>query len=193
MSEMEMSRRIAMEAARLRYEEPDLYREYIHAKRSAAYRLNSDIIPTNKEVYECYQEIADAREGKEERQQRLKAMRVEAIQWMKLFEPFKPVLIGSVSRGDVTSRSDIDIHVFVENSEDEFIDFLNEHDVVYDYEIKEVRKPGEGIKEYHHVRINYDFTVEVTVYIESEYEMQKCSIFGIPIKGLKFKAVESLL
>ena len=185
--------RVAREAARLRYDESESYREYYHAKREAARRLGFDVLPANKDIFAYYQEIADFREGKEARVERLRQMREEALEWMKLFEGFTPRLLGSVKRGDVTAKSDIDLHVLVEDDYDDFIDFLDEQGIKYDYEIKEVRDPDEGIKDYHHVYVKKKFKCEITIYLINEYCPQTCSIFGEKIKGLTTKQLARLI
>jgi len=185
--------RVAREAARLRYEEPELYREYYHAKREAARRLNVSVIPSNKDIFIFYQEIANMREGKDDRAKRLIEMREEALYWMQKFKDFKPRLLGSVRRGDVTSKSDIDMHVLVQEEYDEFLQFLSERCIQYDCEVKVVRDPDEGVKEYHHVYLLRNFKTEITIYLEDEYSPQICSIFGERIRGLTVKQVAKLV
>ena len=187
---MDSYERVAREAARLRYEEPESFREYYHAKREAARRIGTpDVLPSNRDIFTFYQEIANFREGYEARMERLRLMRLEALEWMKLFEEFQPKVLGSVSRGDVTSKSDIDMHVFVEEEYEDFLEFLDEKDIKYDYEIKEIKKDGER-KEYHHVYLEKDYKCEITIYIKKEYVPQTCSIFGDKIRGLTHKQLE---
>ena len=189
---MDPYERVAREAARLRYDEPDLYREYIHAKREASKRLGLDVLPDNKSIFMYYQEIADMREGREERLVLLKKMRLEALKWMKLFEDFSPKVLGSVKRGDVTSKSDIDIHVLVDDDYDDFLDFLGRKRIYYDYRVNTVRNNKE-VKDYHHVMIDGEFRCEITIYLREEYVPQTCSIFGDKIKGITVKQLEKIL
>jgi len=180
--------RVALEAARLRYDNPEEFREYYQAKREAAKRFNVDILPSNKLIYQYYQDIADTKEGKEQRQQRLRKMREEALEWLEDFEKygFDCWVIGSVQRGDVTLKSDIDIQVFAEEDPTDFLEALDENGVEYDHEIKTVKKDGER-KDYFHVYLKKEFDCEVSVYVKGKHEPQTCSIFGVKIIGWKRK------
>ena len=66
---------VAREAARLRYDNPEEYREYLAAKKEAAKRLGfSGTLPSNSLIHQYYHEIANVFEGEENRVKLLKEM-----------------------------------------------------------------------------------------------------------------------
>lgn len=184
---------VAREAARLRYDNPEEYREYITAKKEAARRLCMDgYLPPNSLIHKYYHEIADVYEGQENREGLLREMREEALYWMEMLRDFNPRVIGSVERGDVTHKSDIDLHVFVEDNHEEVLSALEQNDIKYDYFIEPIKEEGEK-KLYHHVYAKHKFNCEISIYLKSEYKPQTCSIFGTPIKGWNIKKLKKVL
>jgi predicted nucleotidyltransferase len=183
---------VAREAARLRYEEPDQYREYLHAKKEAAKRLGVKSFPSNRWVYKFYHEIADIYEGKENREAQLFEMRHEALEWMKILKDFKPRVIGSVERGDVTKKSDIDLHVFVDEYEEEVCEALEALDIDFEYGVDTARCGDERV-DYHHIYVKDKYECEISVYVKGDYKQQTCSIFGIPVKGLTIKQLQRII
>jgi len=184
---------VAKEAARLRYDNPEEFREYLAAKKEAAKKLGfTGILPPNSLIHQYYHEIADVFEGKENREQLLYDMREEALRFMTILKDFNPKVIGSVERGDVTKKSDVDIHVFVDDDYEEVLDVLNDHLIQYEYYIDEVKEGDEKVQ-YHHIYIKHEFDIEISMYIKDEYKQQTCSIFGKPIKGIGIKQLEKLL
>ena len=105
----EQRREVAKEAARLLYY--GLATEYIFAKKRAARSLRIRSLPSNKEVALELDNLADSLEGNE-RKKRLVNMRTEALNYLQLLRQFQPLLKGSVWRGTITKRSDIDIIIF---------------------------------------------------------------------------------
>jgi predicted nucleotidyltransferase len=105
--------RVAQEAALLLYTSQE--KEYKQAKKRAAETLGARVLPSNFEVAEELDRIADEREGIKKREQ-LKRMRKEAKQIMTLLRKFSPCLVGSVWRGTARQNSDIDIHVFSQDA-----------------------------------------------------------------------------
>ncbi|MEM1885527.1 MAG: nucleotidyltransferase domain-containing protein [Candidatus Jordarchaeales archaeon] len=106
---------VAREAARLLYFR--LASEYYEAKRQAARNLGVRVLPANKEVAIELDKLASLLEG-EQRIERLKELRKEALEVMVMLERFNPVLIGSVWRGTARVGSDIDIRVFAEDPQE---------------------------------------------------------------------------
>jgi predicted nucleotidyltransferase len=105
--------RVAQEAALLLYTSQE--KEYKQAKKRAAETFGARILPSNSEVAEELDRIADEREGTKKREL-LKRMRKEAKQLMTLLRAFNPLLVGSVWRGTARRNSDIDIHVFPQDA-----------------------------------------------------------------------------
>ena len=101
--------RVAREAALLLYTSQE--KEYKQAKKKAAETLRVRVLPSNLEVAEELDRIAEERESASRRELLLR-MRKEAKEIMEILEEFNPRLVGSVWRGTARQNSDIDILVF---------------------------------------------------------------------------------
>ncbi|MCS7132945.1 MAG: hypothetical protein NZ918_04435 [Aigarchaeota archaeon] len=82
----------------------------MEAKRIAAKAFAAAILPSNSEVAVKLLEYALLTEG-DKYWIRLEKLRREALSIMSLLEGFKPRLVGSVWRGIIKPKSDIDIEV----------------------------------------------------------------------------------
>jgi predicted nucleotidyltransferase len=105
--------RVAQEAALLIYTSQE--KEYKQAKKRAAETLGARVLPSNFEVAKELDRIADEREDSKKRKL-LKRMRREAKQIMTVLKEVNPRLVGSVWRGTARKNSDIDIHVFSQDT-----------------------------------------------------------------------------
>lgn len=185
---------IALEAARLMYERTES--EYFTAKRKAAKRLcrgevKPSDLPSNAEIREQIQLFARLHEG-EQRTADLRAMRVQALKFMRLLRRFKPRLIGSVMTGHVRKGSDIDIHIFTD-SPALVTDLLEQEGCQFDLERKQIVKHGEA-RIFTHIHIYDTFPVELTVYAEDKaHYVFKSSITGKAIERASIKELEELL
>jgi hypothetical protein len=192
--------RIAVEAARLMYEEG--VKQYFTAKRIACKRLLGRVggrrmryrpsdLPSNGEIRDALLLLADLAEGAA-RGRRLFAMRVVALEAMRALEPFSPRLIGSVSTGHVRKGSDVDLHVFTDDP-DALLAHLRALGWVFETERVSILKHGE-IREYLHAHVADVVPVELTVYEPRELRMRpRSSTDGKPIVRLKPAALEALL
>ena len=121
--------RIAQRAAMLIAEHG--IRDYHLAKRKAAEQLGIDEnsgLPKNQEIEEAlraYQNLFDS-----ESDNRLTQLRQSALECIKLFSKFKPLLVGRVASGMATAHTPITLHSFSDNPRlvatklmDEFIAF----------------------------------------------------------------------
>lgn len=104
-----LKQRVAREAATLLYTSQE--KEYKQAKQRAAQTLGARMLPSNKDIANELDLLADELEGSA-RQERIAQMRREALEVMKVLKDFQPVLIGSVWRGTANRHSDIDIVAF---------------------------------------------------------------------------------
>jgi predicted nucleotidyltransferase len=104
--------RVAQEAAILLYTSQE--KEYKQAKKRAAETLGSRILPSNIEVAEELDRIAEEREGVQ-RSEGVLRMRKEAKGIMEVLRDYSPRLVGSVWRGTARKTSDIDILVFAQD------------------------------------------------------------------------------
>ncbi|MEZ4238191.1 MAG: nucleotide-binding enzyme [Myxococcota bacterium] len=158
---------VAREAAALMYREG--VRQYFDAKRIAARRvLGSDIarhrphdLPSNGEIREQLLALVSLAEGAD-REQRLVAMRLEALTVLRELAPWHARLIGSVWSGHARRGSDIDVHVF--GDRDGIERALHERGWVYEHEEVLIRI-GAGFRAYHHLHVlERPFPVELSVY-----------------------------
>jgi len=188
---------VAVEAARLMYE--DGVREYRDAKRKAAKRFGPEKtlslgahLPSNAEIHEELARLIAAHE-ETELPARLVALRLTALSYLELFEPFSPYLVGSVLSGAVTQRSDIDIHLFAESVE-EVEELLEQHGLRFETETVSIRKGGR-INDYTHIYLeDRGVPVECSVYpVEERRNRTVSSITGKPMERANLKQLKRLI
>lgn len=134
-----LRRAIASHAARLMAE--DGIGDYGQAKRKAARRLGAaegDALPSNDEVaaeLRTYQSIYQD----EEQAERLRELRLAALQVMELLADFRPYLTGAVLDGTAGRYAEVEIEVFADSAKDVEIYLLSRN---ISYEIAESRHQG---------------------------------------------------
>ena len=188
----DLKHRVAREAANLLYF--GVEKEYRQAKTRAAQILGTHFLPSNLEVALELDRIAEENEG-ENRKERLIQMRKEALQVMKLLDAYCPLLIGSVWRGTIRQRSDIDIAVYADEPQ-EIVDILRAQGIkTLKTAWTSVNKHGRTLASLHvWAKTSAEYELEIVVRgSEEEGEKRKCEIFGDEIKGLKTKDLERLL
>ena len=195
MADIRIRAQIALLAARMMYAREEL--EYFTAKRKAArqlgveYRYRPKDLPSNAEVRDQIGALANLYEG-ESRQDNLKAMRLEALRLMRLLDAFHPRLIGSVLTGHVRQGSDVDLHVFSNNSS-AVTAVLDDQRLPYQLERKRVIKHNEE-RVFTHVHVADRFNVELTLYDASQVHYPfKSSITGRLIERATIPELELLL
>jgi predicted nucleotidyltransferase len=183
---------VAKEAARLLYY--GLATEYIFAKKRAARSLRIRSLPSNKEVALELNYLADSLEGEEERKKRLEELRKEAQSYMRLLEQFCPILKGSVWRGTITKRSDIDIVIYSSDFSQP-LKVLNEQQIHPKVQYN-TRQNGSISKTYVHLTFLSPSGINVEIVIRTPEEQgmrEKCEIFGDIVKGFTLSELESVL
>mgnify|MGYP004701265785 CR=1 FL=1 len=174
-------------------------REYRDAKRKAGRRYGAEKalslgshLPSNAEIHAELQRLLLLHEEKV-LPERLLHLRLIARRLMEFFEPFRPHLVGSVLSGVVTERSDIDLHLFAESSE-EVEDFLWAHDVAFESEVVTIRHGGEFV-DYSHLYLEEDgVVIECTVYpLADLHRIPKSSITGKAMERATTKQLRRLL
>ena len=177
---------VAREAARLLY--TGACEEYIQAKEAAAVGLGVRATPSNFEVAEELDRLADEAEGKE-RPRFLIEMREAALSVMKALEGFVPRLIGSVWRGTAHIGSDIDLVAYSSDSG-------AVREALRGFGIKregEVRFKG-GIRAHRFLVNAAGFEAEVVVRDPADaHQPERCDIYGDPKTGLTAPELERLL
>jgi predicted nucleotidyltransferase len=182
---------VAKEAARLLYY--GLATEYIFAKKRAARSLRGPL-PSNKEIALELNNLADSLEGEEERKKRLVELRKEAYRYMRLLEKFCPILKGSVWRGTITKRSDIDIVIYASDFSQPLA-VLNEQEIHPEVQYN-TRQNGSISKTYIHLNFvsHSGMNVEIVIRTPEEQGMREiCEIFGDIIKGFTISELEMIL
>lgn len=173
--------------------------EYRDAKRKAAKHFGPEKVlsigshlPSNAEIHEELQRLIGIYEEKA-LPERLLRLRILALRYMELLEPFSPYLVGSVLSGAVTERSDIDIHIFAESTE-EVEEYLKEKGIPFEQEVVSIRKGGE-FHEYPHIYVEDEGTiVECSIYPPEDVHVRtKSSITGRPIERANIKKLRKII
>ena len=111
------------------------------AKRKAARQLGvslSEALPNNAEI-EAELRIWQTLYQDEEQDERLREMRLAAIEVMHMLEPFRPYLTGGALDGTAGRYSEVDIELYPESTKEVEIFFLN-RDLAYEH--REPRRPA---------------------------------------------------
>lgn len=184
--------RVAREAATLLYSGQE--KEYKQAKVRAAENLGFEVLPSNREVAEELDKVADEVEG-EARKERLVQMRREALSVMVVLGDFYPRLVGSVWRGTARKDSDIDVEVFASDPEVVVQRLRDDGFHVWKGEWQSVTK-GEGSESAFHVFMLLASGYEVEVVVRSPDKLDQvdmCEVYGDVIKGLSMHQLRRVL
>ncbi|RLE50396.1 MAG: hypothetical protein DRJ21_01725 [Candidatus Methanomethylicota archaeon] len=183
---------VAKEAARLLYYR--LATEYKFAKLKAAKELGVNVLPSNREVADELDALADLLEGNL-RVKRLIEMRYDALKIMECLSEFKPKLIGSVWRGTARIGSDIDIIAYA-NSPVEVIKKLKK----CNFKIVHIEEKGkvfeDGLKRiFTHIYLQLPSgnKAEIVVRRPGDNFIEICDIYGDIIKGLAIEELKEVL
>lgn len=188
---MDARRQVAYEAARLLYD--GTYEEYKDAKEAAAASLGVKGIPSNYEVAEQLERIAEQEEGSD-RLRRLMEMRMVAVEVMKTLGDLSPRLIGSVWRGTARRGSDVDIVVYGDHDLVELT--LSEKCPVKEWTSKSFMVEGMPHIS-NHLKLEaggYDVEVVVRPPRDVEaYRDERCDIYGDLKRGIGLVELERLM
>jgi len=186
---------MAQIAARLMHEQG--IRDFHTAKRKAAQHLGIDIrdsvLPRNQEIETAlaeHQRLFDS----QGQVRRLLAMREAALEAMTMLAAFKPRLVGEVLSGVVRPNSDIQLHVFADQSET-FDLFLQSRDIPYDIIERRLRVARERHQCYPAFRLTAGgFGFEMTLFPERAIRQPPLSqVDGAPVQRASRARVERLL
>ena len=187
-----LRKRVAREAAFLIYTSQE--KEYKQAKRKAAEILGARILPSNREVADELDAIADEIEG-EARLKRLLRMRREALEIMQYLKDYNPRLIGSVWRGTAHKNSDIDITVFSHDPKDVLKRIVERRFKVVKVE-EDVIAEGEDKRSTFHIHIILPSGDEAEIVVRDPKDMMRdeiCEIYGDVIRGLSLNELRKIL
>ncbi len=183
--------KVTREAATLLYSGAE--KEYKQAKLKAAETFGLHFLPTNLEVAKELDKIAEENEGLA-REERLIRMRKEALRIMKFLTKYDPILVGSVWRGTIHHRSDIDIIVHHEELEDVARAIRQSGLEIVQTERLTVTKHGQR-KDSVHIHLESPIKEEVEIVVHSPEEAclkEKCEIYGDEITGMRTKELEEM-
>ncbi len=138
----QMRRNIAAQAARLMAE--DGIADYGWAKRKAARQLGApetEALPTNAEI-EAELRTYQALYQEDEQRQRLQEMRRDALEVMRLLEPFRPYLTGPVLDGTAGRYAEVELEAFPDSAKEVEI-YLLDRNVRFD-QVEPRRGPFEA-------------------------------------------------
>lgn len=184
--------RVAKEAALLLYTSQE--KEYKQAKKRAAETLGARIFPSNREIAEELDQIAEDREGTQ-RRERLLRMRKEAKEIMESLKDFSPCLVGSVWRGTARQGSDIDIITFSQDHLQVLKQLQKHHFEVSRSERLSVTKEGEKESSFHiHIIFQSGDEAEVVVRsLTSLGKQERCETYGDVKTGLSLNQLGKVL
>jgi hypothetical protein len=187
-----LRKKVAHEAAVLLYTLQE--KEYKQAKDRAATNLRTWMLPTNIEVAEELDKIAEEREGTD-RKNRLIQMRNEALQIMKALAQFDLKLVGSVWRGTAHKSSDIDITVF-SSDHNQVVERLSEKGYRIDKtEFVTASSQGRTVTSFHiFIILPLGNEAEIVVRDPDEKNLKaRCEIYGDTVKGLSPVELQKVL
>lgn len=188
-------RHMAQIAARLMQEQG--IRDFHTAKRKAAQRLGIDMrdsmLPRNREIETAlaeHQRLFD----RERHGQRLTAMREAALEAMDMLADFKPRLVGDVLSGLANAHSDIQLHVFADQSET-FDLFLHSRGIVYTIVERRLRVSRDSYRFYPAFRMTVGgLGFEATLFPARDIRQPPLSLVdGAPMQRASRVRVERLL
>lgn len=182
-------KKVAEEAARLLY--LGYVKDYKGAKEQASTNLNLSVLPSNFEVAEHLDEIAEQVEGRK-RYYNLVSMRKVALYIMRLLEKHKPKLVGSVWRGTVNKNSDIDISLY-SDEEHSIIEILKEKFGKADVSNPNYISGRQKITVTNIKTVINDYNVEIVVRAPKDKVEEYCEIYGDAKRGLTSAELENII
>jgi predicted nucleotidyltransferase len=187
-----LRKRVAREAALLLYTSQE--KEYKQAKQRAAENLKTRVLPSNREVAEELDRIAEEREGAA-RKSLLLRMRREAQEIMTAVKDYNPRLVGSVWRGTARQNSDIDIQTFSQDPLQVLNQLQKQSFNVKGSEWRSVTKEGRKQSSFHiHILLPSGDETEVVVRSLNHLgQPERCEIYGDTKKGLNLHELTKTL
>ena len=188
----DLRRKVALEAASLLYTSQE--KEFKQAKLRAVETLGVRILPSNREIAEALDEIAEEKEGSS-RQELLIQMRKEALQMMQTLKDFYPRLIGSVWRGTAHKNSDIDIVTFAQDHKPVHAKLKESNFKITKTEWLSITKKGKKEASFHiYVVLPSNNEAEIIVKsLEKKDSPEKCETYGDEMTGLDYSQLQKLL
>ena len=191
--QQQMRARIAAAAARIMAE--DGVEDFALAKRKAARQLGAEdtqALPRNEEVEFELRTYQSLYQGDEQRE-RIRYLRSQALQAMRLLEPFRPYLSGPVLKGTAGRYSDIDLQLFTDDSKAVEMFLLNR---TIAYDVTQQRYfAGDRERAVTVLKVDWEgIPLNVAVYCSNdERGTLKTTFAGRPMERAGIQAVTQLL
>lgn len=184
--------RVAQEAALLLYTSQE--KEYKQAKQRAAEILGVRVLPSNFEIANKLDKIAEEREGYQ-RQTMILRMRQEAKQIMVNLREYDSRLIGSVWRGTARQKSDIDIQLFTQDYKQVIKKLQKNRYEIKGSEWRSITKGGKKESSLHiKVALPSGDNVEVVVRNPDHFRQnERCETYGDLKTGLTLRQLTRIL
>lgn len=191
--EQHMRERIAQVAARLMAEEG--IGDFAQAKRKAAREIgvpDTKSLPTNSEIQRALR-IHQALYQKDEQEERLRALRLQALGAMQLLDRFHPLLTGAVADGTAGRHAGICLHLFADSTKEVELFLLNRQ---LPYRLSERRfRFGDAYRTVPTYLLDGDPAVlELAVFsMDDLRQTPRDPVDGRPMERVKARQVEALL
>jgi hypothetical protein len=191
--QQQMRARIAAVAARIMAE--DGVEDFALAKRKAARQLGAEdtqALPGNEEVEFELRTYQSLYQGEEQRE-RIRHLRSQALQAMRLLEAFRPYLSGPVLKGTAGRYSDIDLQLFTDDSKAVELFLLN-RTIAYDV-TQQHHFAGDRERAVTVLKVDWEgIPLNVAVYCSNdERGALKATSAGRPMERAGIQAVTQLL
>jgi predicted nucleotidyltransferase len=187
-----LRKRVAREAALLLYTSQE--KEYKQAKQRAAETLKTRVFPSNIEVAEELDRMAEEIEGNS-RKNMLLRMRREAKEIMAILQDYDPLLVGSVWRGTARQNSDIDIIAYSQDPILILIQLQRQNFKIVASEQRSVTKDGKKESSFH-IRILLPSEDEAEIVVRSLCGLgqpERCEIYNDVKTGLNLYELTRVL
>jgi hypothetical protein len=191
--QQQMRARIAAVAARIMAE--DGVEDFALAKRKAARQLGAEdtqALPGNEEVEFELRTYQSLYQGEEQRE-RIRYLRSQALEAMRLLEAFRPYLSGPVLKGTAGRYSDIDLQLFTDDSKAVELFLLN-RTIAYDV-TQQHHFAGDRERAVTVLKVDWEgIPLNVAVYCSNdERGALKATSAGRPMERAGIQAVTQLL
>ncbi|MCI0399765.1 MAG: hypothetical protein L0Y67_06785 [Gammaproteobacteria bacterium] len=193
-SEQQLRQRIAHCAARFMAESG--VDSYLVAKQKAAQQMGvtaSQHLPSNREIEKACQEYQRIFKANSQ-PRRLQALRVSALNAMRLFMSFTPRLVGAVLSGTAGEHTEVSLHLFTDTPEEVGL-FLLDHAIPYNLGERRLRIDASTAMSYPAYRFMAgDVPVELAVFpLNGLRQAPQSPVDGKPMRRARIAEVEQLV
>ncbi|HKJ76167.1 MAG TPA: hypothetical protein VKA64_03100 [Gammaproteobacteria bacterium] len=191
--EAQLRHLLAQEAARIMAEQA--IRDFGQAKRKAAARLGVEStrnLPNNREIEAAFEEYLRLFRADSQPSQ-LRRLREAAVEAMRMFDRFRPRLVGPVLNGTADENSPVNLHLFADTAEEVDL-FLMDRQIPYRVDSRTLKLgPDESATFPVYRFVAGDAPIELTVFTERSRRPPLSPVDGRPMQRAALDRVEALL